>query len=99
MTRTITLVLAAVLCVIGDGRPVAAAPEARLRGPDGQPVFLLGASYQGPADRAWRGDYWAWWATDRFDPALVAEDFRRARSAGLNTLRIFVQRELLQDIR
>ncbi|MDP8922600.1 MAG: hypothetical protein M3O34_06945 [Chloroflexota bacterium] len=70
-----------------------------LRGPDGRPLFLVGASYQGPADRAWRGDYWAWWADDRFDLALVAADFDRAAAAGLNSLRIFVQLELLRDIR
>jgi len=70
-----------------------------LSGPDGQPRFLLGASYQGPADRAWRGDYWAWWADDRFDAALVGADFDRAVTGGMNAIRIFVQRELLQDVR
>ena len=79
--------------------PATAEATSWLRGPDGRPLFLVGASYQGPADRAWRGDYWAWWADDRFDPALVAADFDRATAAGLNTLRIFVQRELLRDIR
>src|SRR5215210_532414 len=79
--------------------PALANSNAWLRGPDGQPLFLVGASYQGPADRAWRGDYWAWWADDRFDATLVAADFDRASAAGLNTLRIFVQRELLRDVR
>lgn len=79
--------------------PVPADDGSWLRGPDGRPLFLVGASYQGPADRAWRGDYWAWWADDRFDQALIAADFDRAAAAGLNTLRIFVQLELLRDIR
>ncbi len=75
------------------------ARDGRLTGPDGQPIFVIGASYQGPAELSWRGEYWAGWADDRFDPALVAADFQRASGAGLNTLRIFVQRELLHDIR
>ena len=70
-----------------------------LPGPDGLPRFVVGASYQGPADRAWRGDYWAWWADDRFDRDLVAADFDRAAAAGLNAIRIFVQLELLRDVR
>ena len=78
----------------------AAAPlPAPVPAPSGWPAFVIGASYQGPADRAWRGDYWAWWADDLFDPALVEADFQRARTAGLNTLRIFVQLDLLRDIR
>ena len=67
--------------------------------PAGWPSFLIGASYQGPAARSWRGDYWAWWAPDLFDAQLVSEDFARASAAGLNTLRIFVQLELLREIR
>ena len=67
--------------------------------PAGWPTFLIGASYQGPAARSWRGDYWAWWAGDLFDTQLVSEDFARAAAAGLNTLRIFVQLELLREIR
>src|SRR4249919_2879000 len=59
--------------------------------PSGWPSFLIGASYQGPAARSWRGDYWAWWADDLFDAQLVDDDFARAEAAGLNTLRVFVQ--------
>ncbi|MCC6177512.1 MAG: cellulase family glycosylhydrolase [Chloroflexi bacterium] len=58
----------------------------------GRPFFLLGASYQGPADRAWK-----MWADDQFDATLIAMDFGRARAAGLNALRIFVQYPLAQD--
>lgn len=67
--------------------------------PASWPPFVIGASYQGPAVRAWRGDYWAWWADDLFDRRLVNDDFARASAAGLNTLRIFVQLELLREIR
>lgn len=76
----------------------APAPSAAARS-DSWPAFVIGASYQGPAARAWRGDYWAWWADDLFDAALVDQDFARAASVGLNTLRVFVQRELLHDLR
>jgi hypothetical protein len=67
--------------------------------PASWPTFIVGASYQGPAGRAWRGDYWAWWADDLFDAQLVSDDFARAAAAGLNTVRVFVQLELLREIR
>jgi hypothetical protein len=67
--------------------------------PASWPTFIVGASYQGPAGRAWRGDYWAWWADDLFDAQLVSDDFARAAAAGLNTIRVFVQLELLREIR
>jgi hypothetical protein len=56
--------------------------------------FLLGANYEGPADQAWQ-----MWQDDRFDPALIAEDFARARAANLSVLRIFVQKSLADDVR
>ncbi len=61
--------------------------------PAGRPSFLIGASYQGPADRAWK-----MWADDQFDAALIAQDFARAQAAGLSALRIFVQKPLADDI-
>jgi hypothetical protein len=76
-----------------------AVAEAAAARPPSWPPFLIGASYQGPASRSWRGDYWAWWATDLFDPQLVGQDFARAQAAGLNTIRVFVQLELLRQIR
>ncbi|MCC7366953.1 MAG: cellulase family glycosylhydrolase [Chloroflexi bacterium] len=104
--RALLLCLLVVLTGIASGAPASAAvplfpatpalPQAR---PASWPPFLIGASYQGPAARAWRGDYWAWWADDLFDPALVEADFARANSAGLNTLRLFVQLDLMRDIR
>jgi hypothetical protein len=60
---------------------------------NGQSVFLLGANYEGPPDRAWQ-----MWDEGRFDPGLIARDFERARSADISVLRIFVQRSLADDI-
>ncbi len=60
---------------------------------NGAPIFLLGANYEGPADRAWR-----MWDDDRFDAGLISWDFHRARVANLSTLRIFVQQRLAEDI-
>lgn len=61
--------------------------------PAGRPTFLIGASYQGPADRAWM-----MWQDDKFDLALIAQDFARAQAAGLGALRIFVQKPLADDL-
>src|SRR2546423_5614636 len=57
------------------------------------PFFLVGASYQGPADRAWK-----MWADDQFDATLIRQDFARARNAGLGVLRISVQPPLAADL-
>ncbi len=99
--QALRLGLAVLILLLGSSleAPVHGQEAPRLRRADGRSVFVIGASYQGPAERAWRGDYWAWWADDRFDPVLVDMDFRRASEAGLNTLRVFVQRELLLDVR
>jgi hypothetical protein len=60
----------------------------------GQPVFLLGANYEGPADRAWQ-----MWDEGRYDVRLIAPDLTRARSTGISVLRVFIQRSLADDIR
>ncbi len=76
-------------------RDRASGPEARAwiapRG--GQPFFVIGANYEGPTDRAWM-----MWEDDRFDARLIEADFARAATHGINTLRIFVQRPLRDDI-
>lgn len=59
----------------------------------GTPFFVVGANYEGATDRAW-----AMWEDGKFDPALIDQDFARAKSLGINTLRIFVQRPLRADI-
>ena len=55
--------------------------------------FVIGANYEGPTDRAWM-----MWEPDKFDSNLISQDFARARSVGVNTLRIFVQRPLRDAI-
>src|SRR5215204_241198 len=45
--------------------------------------FIIGANYEGPTDRAW-----AMWEPDKFDANLISQDFARARSVGITTLRI-----------
>src|SRR6185503_20363944 len=64
-----------------------------LMDPSGRALFLIGANYQGPADRAWQ-----MWADDQFDLNLIAQDFARAKQAGLGVLRIFVQKPLADDL-
>ena len=73
----------------------AAAPAAQAQPQTPAPgSFLLGANYQGPPDHAWQ-----MWQDDRFDAALIAQDFQKARAANLTVLRIFVQSPLAADIR
>ena len=62
--------------------------------PAGRPVFVVGANYAGPTDRAW-----VYWEDGQFDPALVAADFDRLAAAGLKAVRIFVRSALARDIR
>jgi len=73
--------------------PTYAARDTFLLDASGKPLFLVGASYQGPADRAWK-----MWADDQFDATLIGQDFARARNAGLGVLRIFVQAPLAADL-
>ena len=61
---------------------------------DGKPFFVIGANYEGPTDRAWK-----MWDDSEFDAGLIAADFANARSLGINTLRIFVQTGLRDDIK
>jgi hypothetical protein len=84
----------------GPSQPISA-PVA-VRGPDsrlwitprgGQPFFVVGANYEGPTDHAWM-----MWEDDKFDIGLIEADFVKARDFGINTLRIFVQRPLRDDI-
>src|SRR5687767_11253360 len=77
----------------------ASPPSSRIEGEffldgTGEPIFVLGANYEGPADRAWQ-----MWEDAKFDPALIAWDFDRARRANVSVLRIFVQESLAVDIR
>ncbi len=62
--------------------------------PAGRSVFVVGANYAGPTDRAW-----VYWEDGQFDPALVAADFDRLAAAGVKAVRIFVRSALARDIR
>jgi hypothetical protein len=97
------LLLALTVCagLLPSSVPVASAASApgysisgnAILDPTGRPLFLIGASYEGPADRAWQ-----MWSDDQFDAALIGQDFARARAAGLGVLRIFVQKPLADDL-
>ena len=51
--------------------------------PDGNRFFMVGANYLGPSDRKCHFSEWA------FDPVLVETDFRKAKAAGINCLRLW----------
>lgn len=59
----------------------------------GKPVFLLGVNYEGPTDRAWQV-----WEESKFDSALINDNFAQTARAGLNTVRVFVQKPLRDNI-
>jgi hypothetical protein len=59
----------------------------------GKPFFVIGANYEGANDRAW-----LMWEDDQFDIDVIDGDFAKASSVGVNTLRIFVQKPLRDDI-
>ena len=60
----------------------------------GKPFFVIAANYEGASDRAWM-----MWQDDQFDPDVIDEDFAKASSVGINTMRLFVQTALRDDIR
>lgn len=62
--------------------------------PNGQPFFVLGVNYIGYFDRAWR-----MWEDSLFDLELITRDLHQARASGFNTIRIFVQQPLVEDLR
>ena len=59
----------------------------------GARFFLAGVNYEGHTDRAW-----VMWNNDRFDPALIQQNFASASAGGYNTVRVFVQTQLRDDI-
>ncbi|MEI7555644.1 cellulase family glycosylhydrolase [Candidatus Chlorohelix sp.] len=81
-------------------KPVYNQPVAPISVKNGQLVdgigarfFLAGVNYEGATDRAW-----VMWNNDRFDPALIQKDLAAATAGGYNTVRIFVQTQLRDDI-
>jgi Cellulase (glycosyl hydrolase family 5) len=84
------------LIVATLAQPVGAATSGdgeRLLAPNGVPLFVVGMNYEGPAEHAWQ-----MWDNDKFDAGAIDADFSRAASAGLTTVRIFVQAPLAVDI-
>jgi hypothetical protein len=67
---------------------------ARLLRPDGQHFYIHGANHEGYYDRAWH-----MWEPGLFDLELIERDFQKAQNAGLNCLRLFVQRALANDVK
>ncbi len=63
--------------------------------PDGRRFFMIGCNYVGSFDRCsgrmWREAF--------YDPAVVEDDFRKARDAGLNVMRYWIQQPLDMAIR
>ncbi|HEX2913987.1 MAG TPA: hypothetical protein VH186_24495 [Chloroflexia bacterium] len=60
----------------------------------GVPYFVAGINYEGHTDRAW-----LMWQNDKWDPKLIDQNFGQAEAGGYNSVRIFVQTQLRDDIR
>lgn len=94
MLRRVVLSLALLAtAVVQPALASASGDGERLLGPNGAPLFVVGMNYEGPADRAWQ-----MWDADKFDASAIEADFTRASSAGITTLRIFVQAPLALDV-
>ncbi len=97
------LLLVLLIAPLGVLRPVAGdsasgfvrvAPDAtRFLSPDGRPLFAWGINYVGPTHQAWQ-----MWTDAQFNPTLIEQDFTRASQLGLNTVRLFIQPPLRQDV-
>jgi hypothetical protein len=61
--------------------------------PSGQPLWIHGVNYEGFYDRAW-----AMWKPDLYDPGLIAHDFQKARASGFNSVRLFIQKENIDEV-
>ncbi len=93
--------LVPVLPALGNGRiaraegnfVAAASTFSGLVDPSGNPFFIFGVNYEGHTDRAWK-----MWQNEYFDPQLIDQDFAKAREAGFNTARIFIQSTVRDDV-
>jgi len=61
--------------------------------PENKSFFIIGANYEGYFDRCWK-----MWNNAYFNTDLIDLDFQKAKNAGINALRIFVQNDLASDI-
>ena len=62
--------------------------------PNGSQGFLIATNYEGAPDRSWK-----MWEDGLFDPGLIEQDFVKAKGAGFNALRIFIQNPLPAEIK
>jgi hypothetical protein len=60
----------------------------------GARYFVAGVNYEGHTDRAW-----LMWQNDKFDPTLIAQNFAMAAAGGYNSVRLFVQTQLREDVK
>jgi hypothetical protein len=86
-------VISFLLLPTSKGEAQSTTPASWIKPRGGQPFFVIGANYEGPTDQAWM-----MWENAKFNSDLIAADFARARSIGINTIRIFVQTPLRDDI-
>ncbi len=61
---------------------------------NGQRYFVAGINYEGPVDRAW-----SMWQDGKFDPNLIGQNLAEAASGGYNSVRVFIQESLRDDIK
>ena len=92
MVSLIAFIGPAPLQVIAEPSKIATAGDQLVR-PDGAKLFLLGVNYVGSPDRSW-----TMWQDGLFNPGLVEQDFLKAKSTGLNTLRLFIRSPLPQEL-
>ncbi len=60
---------------------------------NGNRFFVSGVNYEGNTDRAW-----AMWNDDKFDSGLISNNLGVAAAGGYNTIRVFIQPALRDDI-
>ncbi len=79
-----------------NGPPVGkvTARGAELIDANGVRFFVAGINYEGHTDRAW-----LMWQNDKFDPALIGQNFALAAAGGYNSIRIFIQTQARDDVK
>jgi Cellulase (glycosyl hydrolase family 5) len=60
---------------------------------NGNPFFIVGVNYEGHTDRAWR-----MWEYDFWNVDLIDANLWLAKGAGINTVRIFIQKPLRDEM-
>jgi hypothetical protein len=60
---------------------------------NGNPFFIIGVNYEGHTDRAWR-----MWEHDLWNVELIDANLWLAKGAGINTVRIFIQKPVHDEM-